>query len=79
VSNAVRVYVNERAVDVAPGTRAVEAVRALDPALADLVGSGAAQLTDARGIALAPDAPLAPGAILRALRRARRASPDADA
>jgi hypothetical protein len=43
------------------------------------VSAGAAQLTDGRGIAVAPDAPLAPGAILRAARRARRAPADADA
>lgn len=79
MTDPIRVYVNEHPVDVAPGAPAEAAVRALDPALADAVSAGAAQLTDGRGIAVAPDAPLAPGAILRAARRARRAPADADA
>jgi len=79
VTDPIRVYVNERAVDVPSGAPAEAAVRALDPGLADAVASGAARLTDARGIDVAPDAPLAPGAILRAARRARRAAADADA
>jgi hypothetical protein len=76
---SIRVYVNERAVDVAPGAAATDAVRALDPTLADAVAAGLALLTDGRGIALAPDTPLVPGSILRAARRARRAPADADA
>jgi hypothetical protein len=79
VTPPIRVYVNERPVDVAPGAPAAAAVRALDPALADAVSAGSAQLTDGRGIAVPPDAPLAPGAILRAARRARRSPADADA
>jgi len=75
VTASIRVYVNERPVDLAPGAPAVAAVRALDPALADAVAVGAAQLTDGRGIAVAPDAPLAPGSILRAARRARAGHP----
>jgi hypothetical protein len=79
VTASIRIYVNERPVDVFPGTPAAGAVRALDPDLADALAAGAAQLTDGRGIAVAPDAPLAPGSILRAVRRARRGSGDADA
>lgn len=79
MTDLIRVYVNGQPVDVAPGASAEAAVRALDPALADAVSAGAAQLTDGRGIAVAPDAPLASGAILRAARRARRAPADADA
>ena len=73
MSDPIRVYVNEQPVDVAPGAPAEAAVRALDPALADAVADGAAQLTDGRGIAVPPAAPLAAGAILRARHRARRA------
>jgi hypothetical protein len=76
---SMRVYVNEQAVDVAPGAAATDAVRALDPALGDEVAAGAALLTDGRGVALAPETPLEPGSILRAARRARRAPADADA
>lgn len=79
MSDAIRVYVNGRPVDVAAGAPASAAVRALDPALADAVAAGAALLTDGRGIDLEPDAPLAAGAILRAARRARRPPADADA
>jgi hypothetical protein len=79
VTEPIRVYVNERAVDVPPGTPAETAVRALDAALADAVRAGAALLTDGRGIAVMPDAPLAAGAILRAARRARRSPGGSDA
>ncbi|MGH7628829.1 MAG: hypothetical protein ACREOF_05465 [Gemmatimonadales bacterium] len=79
MTGPIRVYVNEQPVDIAPGASAEAAVRALDPALADAVSAGAARLTDGRGIDVAPEAPLVPGSILRAARRARRASADADA
>ncbi len=79
MTEPIRVWVNERPVDVAPGAPAEAAVRALDPALADAVAAGVAQLTDGRGIDVAPDTPLSPGFILRAARRARRAPADADA
>ncbi len=45
--------------------------------LAALLGGGG-QVTDARGIAVDPDAPIHAGAIYRAFRSARR-DPDADA
>ncbi len=78
MSGSIRVYVNERPVDVAAGAHAEAAVRALDPDLADAVLTGAARLTDGRGIDVMPEARLAPGSILRAVRRARRAPADAD-
>jgi hypothetical protein len=79
VTVPIRVFVNEQPVDVAPGSAAVAAVRALDPALADAIAAGSARLTDARGLDVAPEATLAAGDILRAARPARRASADADA
>lgn len=79
MSAPIRVYVNGQPVDVPPGAPAEAAVRALDPALADAVSAGRAQLTDGRGIDVAPDAPVVAGSILRAARRARRAAADADA
>jgi hypothetical protein len=81
----IRVYVNERPVDVPAGTDAGGAVRALDPALGAAVAEGAAYLTDGRGIRLAADTRLAAGSILRVIRPARRAPgasegpPEADA
>ena len=78
----IRVYVNDRPLDVSSGATACDAVRHLDPALADRVIAGTASLTDARGIGLAADAVLAPGAIVRVVGRARRDAPgdgDADA
>jgi hypothetical protein len=79
VTSSIRVFVNDRPVDVAPGATAVDAVRAADPALADAVAAGVARLTDARGIELSADTPLAAGHILRVVRPARRAPVDADA
>ena len=79
MSGPVLVFVNDHAVRVAPGATAQEAVGALDAGLAGQLAGGAAQLTDGRGIALAPDTPLFPGAILRCAVRARRGADEADA
>jgi hypothetical protein len=84
VTAPIRVYVNERPIDVPTGATACDAVRQLDPALADRVLAGSASLADARGIALAADTVLAPGAIVRVVGRAPRhrsghAGADADA
>ena len=76
----IRVYVNDRPLDVPRGATATDAVRHLDPALAERITAGTASLTDARGVVLAADAVLAPGAIVRVVGRARRdAAGDADA
>jgi hypothetical protein len=72
MTGPIRVYVNEEPVDVPPGAPAEDALRQFDPALADAVARGAAQLTDARGLPLAPGTPLEAGAILRARQSARR-------
>jgi hypothetical protein len=80
VTAPIRVYVDDRPFDVPRGATAGDAVRQLDPDLADRVIAGTASLTDARGIGLATDAVLAPGAIVRVVGRARRDTPaDADA
>lgn len=68
----IRVYVNDRPLDVPRGATATDAVRQLDSALADRVIAGTASLTDARGIVLAGDTELAPGAIVRVVGRVRR-------
>jgi adenosine deaminase len=68
-----RVFVNERPVDVARGATVRDAVDALDHALADLLASGAASVTDARGLPLdAADRLEAAGAVLRVVVSARR-------
>ncbi|MBA3658569.1 MAG: hypothetical protein H0W67_03120 [Gemmatimonadales bacterium] len=67
-----RVYVNGTPVELSPGADASAAVRALDAALAAALADGSAILTDGRGIALDPSAPVGTGAILRVIVRARR-------
>ncbi|HJR17051.1 MAG TPA: hypothetical protein VJ808_09380 [Gemmatimonadales bacterium] len=80
MSQTVRVFVNAVAVDLPAGTDVAAAVRALDPALAALISSGAAYVTDARGIEISSETSLAAGAILRVIARARRSeNADADA
>jgi hypothetical protein len=74
-----RVFVNEAAVDVAPGTAVRGAIHAHDPALGAQAEAGAALVTDARGIELPLDGPLAAGSILRVVVRAHRGRRDADA
>jgi purine-nucleoside phosphorylase len=54
----VRVFVNERAVEVARGATVSEAVNALDPELAGLLATSAARLTDATGRPVTPSAPV---------------------
>jgi hypothetical protein len=57
-----------------------DAVRAMDPALADTLAAGQAHLTDGRGIRLDPSEPATAGAIVRVVRSARQPrEPDADA
>lgn len=64
----IRVYVNERAVDVPPGESATAAVRAADAELGEALAGGRAYLTDGRGVRIAPGAVLQAGAILRVVR-----------
>jgi hypothetical protein len=79
MSGTVRVFVNATPVEVAAGTDVRGAIRAHDPALEASAGTGAALVTDARGIELPLDAPIAVGAILRVVVRARRQGSETDA
>ncbi len=81
MSDAIRVFVNERPVEVPAGSTVLRAVRVFDSTLASRLESGQAYVTDGRGISIPPDVLLSPGAILRVVVSARRAeeSPDADA
>jgi hypothetical protein len=67
--------VNERPVDVAPGSSAAAAVRAADAELGAAIAAGRAYLTDGRGIRITPDTPVAAGMILRVVRSARPGAP----
>lgn len=79
MSEPIRVFVNERGVQVPAGASVIEAVMAFDSALGERLRGGGASVTDGRGIALPPDAPLYAGAILRVLVSARRERNRADA
>ena len=73
-----RVFVNERGLDVPPGATALDAVRARDAAEGDRVAAGERQITDSRGLPVAADAPAYGGAIYRTIA-ARRGSAAEDA
>jgi hypothetical protein len=76
VSDPIRVYVNERPVDLPRGADVRAAVAASDPALGEALAHGRAHVADGRGIRVDPAAPLTAGAILRVVVSARR--PDAN-
>jgi hypothetical protein len=72
----VRIFVNERAVEVAPGTAVEAAVAVVDAGLAEALRRGRAYVTDGVGRPIDPRAPAAAGAIFRVVRSApRHASP----
>lgn len=82
MSEMIRVFVNASALDLPAGAAVGQALRAFDPALERAVASGAAYVTDGRGLEIDPSATLASGAILRVAVRARRSGAggsDADA
>ena len=64
--------------DLPAGTAVAEAVWTFDTDLGQQMAAGAAYVTDGRGIEVDPAEPLASGAILRVVVRARRGA-DADA
>jgi hypothetical protein len=72
MSKTIRVFVNAGAVDLPAGADVGAAVRAFDPVLERQIASGAAYVTDGRGIEIAPASVLEGGAILRIIVRARR-------
>jgi hypothetical protein len=73
MSQTIRVFVNASALELPAGSDVSRAVRAFDPALERQVASGAAYVTDGRGIEIDPASLLVSGAILRVAARARRA------
>jgi hypothetical protein len=68
----VRVFVNERPLEVEAGATAVDAIARLDRELATLVRAGAAYVTDGVGRPLDGATPLKNGAILRVVRSSPR-------
>ena len=74
----IRVYVNERAVDVPAGTPAAAVVRTADAELGAALAEGRAYLTDGRGVRIAPDTAPEAGAIFRVVRSTRPAAPTGD-
>jgi hypothetical protein len=79
VSDSIRIFVNGTGVDLPAGATVGDAVRITDPALVEKIAAGAAYVTDGRGIEAGLSVPLASGAILRIVVRARARSGDADA
>jgi hypothetical protein len=65
MTDAVRVYVAGRAVEVTPGATMLDAVRAFDDETARLVAAGDRALRDSRGLPLSPASPVFAGAIVR--------------
>ncbi len=74
--DAIRVYLNQRVVDLPAGTLVAEAIRIAEPELSQSLESGKARVTDGRGLDLPLDQPLANGAILRIIISSRRGSGD---
>ena len=80
MTEMIRVFVNAGSVRLPAGADVAQAVHAFDPTLERQVASGAAYVTDGRGIEIGQNSPLAGGAILRIVVRARRSeAADADA
>lgn len=72
------VFVNAARVDVPAPATALNAVRAWNADAASGVEQGTRSLTDSRGLALASDAPVYSGAIMRVVAVRDHASDDAD-
>jgi hypothetical protein len=70
--DTIRVYLNQRAVDLPAGTLVVDAIRLAEPQLSQSLESGKAKVTDGRGLELPLDQTLTSGAILRIIVSSRR-------
>ncbi|MBI1809738.1 MAG: hypothetical protein HYR75_07570 [Gemmatimonadetes bacterium] len=60
-----RVFVNGKALFVPHGATALDAVRQLDPALADAIAAGERAVTDSRGLPVPPSSAATGGAVYR--------------
>ena len=68
---AIRVFVNEKPVEVAAPATVADAVTAFDAILGAALLAGTARATDARGIDMAATEPVGPGSIIRILTSSR--------
>jgi len=66
-----RLFVNEKPVDVTEPATVADAVSAFDAALGAALLAGSARATDARGIDIAPTDAVGPGSIIRVLTSSR--------
>lgn len=72
-------FVDGKRVEVPAGGTVLDAVRALDPNVADAVERGTRGIADSRGLPIASDAPVGGGTILRLVApRRREADPASD-
>ncbi len=65
----IRVYINGRGVDAAPGGRALDAVRAWDAQVAAEIAGGRRALADSCGLPLDPATPVFSGLIMRVVSK----------
>jgi hypothetical protein len=72
MKDTIRVFVNAGPLDLPSGADVAQAVRLFDPALERQITSGAAYVTDGRGIEIDLTSTLVSGTILRVVVRARR-------
>jgi hypothetical protein len=78
-TNPISVFLNGRLLTAPPGSSLRQVLAEHEPELHASLATGAASATDARGLPIDPDAPLAAGAIRRVARSARQAPDDVDA
>ena len=69
----VKIFVNERRLELSPGVTVSDAVAAFDAALADALRVGTAYVTDGVGRRFDPSTVVQEGMILRVVKTARRA------
>ncbi len=69
-----RVFIDARGVDVPPGAKAIDAVHALDPAVAAAVRAGEKILTDSRGLPIDGASSVESGAIFRIIPKRDRSA-----
>ncbi len=78
MTDLLTVFVNGKAVRLAPTSRVIDAVAAADAEAAEAVRAGTRGVVDSRGLGVAADAPLSGGFVMRIVSaRAAREGVDA--
>lgn len=67
-----KIFVNDQSVQAAAGMTVVDAVRLIDPELANALSDGSAYATDGVGRRITPDGEVERGSIFRVVKTARR-------